>query len=55
LWITNADNKCLQYEKTFKYRGCETSYEKEKDIQQKISKLSQMLGNLNNNFKAKLV
>jgi hypothetical protein len=32
-----VDNKCLQYEKTFKYRGCETSYDKEKDIQQKLA------------------
>jgi hypothetical protein len=40
---------------TFKYRGCETSYEKEKDIQQKLAKLSQMLWNLNNTFKPKLI
>jgi len=50
-----VDNKCLQHVENFKYHGGETSYGKEKGIQQKLAKLSQVLGNLNNTFKAKLV
>jgi hypothetical protein len=45
-----VDNKCLQV-KTFKYLGCEISFENEKDIQQNPEKCSQILGILNNTFK----
>ena len=40
-----VDNKCLQHVENFKCPGCGTSYGKEKDIQQKLAKLSQILGN----------
>jgi hypothetical protein len=50
-----VDNKCLQHAENFKYRGCETSNGKEKDIQRELAKLSQILGNINNTFKPKLV
>ena len=38
------DNKRLQEVKNLKYLGCDISYETEKDIQQKLSKLAQKLG-----------
>jgi hypothetical protein len=34
--------------KIFKYLGCEISHENEKDIQQKLAKVLQILGILNN-------
>jgi hypothetical protein len=37
--------------KNFKYLGCEISYENGKDSQQKLARLGQILGILNNNFK----
>jgi hypothetical protein len=46
-----VDDKCLQYGKTFKYLGCEISYENDKDIQQKLATFAQILGILNNIFK----
>jgi len=50
-----VDNKCLQKEKDFKYLGCEISYDGEKDVQQKLSKFSQILAILYNPFKTTLV
>ena len=45
-----VDYECLQV-KNFKYLGCETSYENEKDIQQNTAQCSQILRILNNTFK----
>jgi len=39
-----VENKCLQQVRNFKYLGCEISCENEKDIQQKLAKLAQILG-----------
>jgi len=50
-----VENKCLQQEKHFKYPGCEISYKNEKDIQHKLPKFSQIMGNINNNFKPTVV
>ena len=33
-----VDNKCLKQVRNFKYGGCESSYENDKDIQQKLAK-----------------
>ena len=49
-----VDNKCWQQAKKFKYFGCDISYESENDIQQKLAKFLQMLGNLSNVFKPSL-
>jgi len=38
-------NRCLQV-KNFKYLSFETSYENEKDIQQKLAKFAKILGNI---------
>jgi hypothetical protein len=46
-----VDNKCLQEVKNIKYLGCDISHGNEHDIQQKLTKFSQILGNLNNSFK----
>ena len=40
--------------KNFKYLSFETSYENEKDVQQKLAKFAQILGTINT-FKANLV
>jgi hypothetical protein len=37
--------------KNFKYLGCEISYEGGQDIPQKLAKLAQITGIVNNNFK----
>jgi hypothetical protein len=50
-----VDNKCLQQVKNFKYLSCEISYKNEKDFQQKVAKLVQILGILNNTFKPTVV
>jgi hypothetical protein len=52
---TAVDNNCLQQVKNFKYLGCEISYEHEKDIQQKLATVLQILGILINTFKPTLV
>ena len=49
-----VENKRLQV-KHFKHLGSEISYGNVQDIQQKITKFSQILGILNNNFKQTLV
>ena len=38
-----------------KHTGCEISYENEKDIQQKLAKVAQILGILNSTFKPTVV
>jgi hypothetical protein len=49
-----VDNKCLQF-KNFEYLGCEISYENERDIQQNLATVLQILGILTNTFKPNLV
>jgi hypothetical protein len=49
-----VDNKCLQQVKKFKYFGCEIAYKNEEDIQQKLAKVFQILGILNNALKSTL-
>jgi hypothetical protein len=39
--------------KKFKYLGCEISYENNKDIQQQVTKFTQITGNLNSTFKTR--
>ena len=41
------DNVCLQQVRNFKYCVCESSYENDKDVQQKLAKFPQILGILN--------
>jgi len=48
-------NERLQLVKNFKNLTCKTPDEKEKDVQQKLSKSAQILANLKNNFKPNLV
>ena len=50
-WQIFADNKRLLQVKNLKYLSCDISYETEKDIQQKLSKFAQELGNINSSFK----
>jgi hypothetical protein len=45
----------LATSKNFKYLGCEISYEDGQDIQQKLAKLAQITGIVNNTFKLILV
>jgi len=45
-------NKCLQHAKNFIYLGCEIPYVNERDIQQKLATVLQILGILKNTFKA---
>jgi hypothetical protein len=49
-----VNNKCLQQINNFQYLGCEIFYQNEKDIQQKLARLAQILGILNNTFKLTL-
>jgi hypothetical protein len=48
-------DKCLQQVKNVKNFSCEISYETEKVIQQKLAKVSEILGILNNIFEPTLV
>ena len=49
------DNKCLKQINNFKYLGFEISYNNEKDVQQKVTKVAHILRILNNAFKPNLV
>jgi hypothetical protein len=42
-----VDSLCLQQVRDFKYCGCKSSYENDKDIQQKLAKFAELLGILN--------
>jgi hypothetical protein len=53
--IVVDNNKWLQQVKNLKFLGCETSYENEGDIQQKLAKFAQKWEILNNIFKPALV
>ena len=45
----------MQNVQTFKYLGCEISYENDKDIEQKLATFALVLGILNNILKLTLV
>jgi len=47
--------RCLQQVKNCKYLGCKISCKNEKDVQQELSKLAQILGILNNTLKLTFV
>ena len=49
-----VDDRCLQQVQNFKYRGCETSYGKEKDIQQKLAKIVSNTGKSKQHFQTKI-
>jgi hypothetical protein len=51
----NVGNRCLQHVRNFNYLSCEISYENEKGVRQKLGKLAQILGILNNTLKLILV
>jgi len=51
----DVNNKCLQHINNFRYLGCETFYQNEMDIQQKLAKFAEILGILNNTLQPTLV
>jgi hypothetical protein len=46
-----AENKCLQEVNNVKYLGCDNPYGNEHSTEQKVTKSSQLLVNLNKDFK----
>jgi len=52
---TAVDNRCLKQVKNFKCHGCEIPYGNEKDVQEQLAKLGQILGNCNNTFQPTMV